>query len=200
MEQVFNEGASLYENGELQEAMVRFERVIQLPDVPENVRRSCLYNVGMANMRLQRFATAITFFEQYIAMPGADAEKGTEKLLEAKRGAGVDVDQSSDQPFPVERAEQIFQQGANFYAAGDFRQAIVRFERVRQLPSVPDNVRQGCLFNIGVSNLRLGRPAVAITYFEQYLNMPGADAEKGNEKLLEARRGAGVPVPATENE
>jgi hypothetical protein len=53
---------------------------------------ACLFNIGAANLRLRRFATAVIYFETYVESPDiADRDRtGAQRLLNtAKRGAGI---------------------------------------------------------------------------------------------------------------
>jgi outer membrane protein assembly factor BamD (BamD/ComL family) len=89
-------------------------------------------------------------------------------------------------------ARTTFEEATRLYEEGQYRRAIIRFERVRQTPGMSDEVRSACLYNIGRANLRLNRFATAIVYLEEYLTMPGADIEDAQVHLREARGGAGV--------
>ena len=73
-------------------AIVLYEKVRQQRDAPEVVKSACLYNIGYANIKLRRFATAIIYFETYIGRPDiTDCERmmAQYRLVEAKRRIGV---------------------------------------------------------------------------------------------------------------
>ncbi len=95
----------------------------------------------------------------------------------------------------IEKARQKFEIAEAYFRRKDFRKAIVMYERVRQMPGLPQQVYRACLFNIGQANIKLRRYATAILYFETYLqsNEISDKNRKWAQGLLEdARRGAGV--------
>ena len=94
-----------------------------------------------------------------------------------------------------EAARRLFDEASAYFTRGDYRRAIIRFERLRQTPGLEDAIVRDVLYNIGVCNLRLERFATAIIYLEQYLTLPGAVEADGAARLAEARRGAGVAEP-----
>ena len=194
-EKTFNEADAAFKNGDYATAIVGFERVRQMPGFSADVKQSLLYNIGMSNLRLHRYATAITYIEQYLAMPGGEhRDFAEENLNEAKRGAGISVEDQPAEKDPV-LAEKTFNQADAFFKNGDYASAIIYFERVRQMPGFSDDVHQSLLYNIGISNLKLRRFATAITYLEQYLAMPGGEhRDFALDSLIEAKRGSGIPV------
>ena len=94
-----------------------------------------------------------------------------------------------------ERARQLWNQASRYIQRGAYRRAIIRFERLRQLPGMTEVDKNKMLYNIGTANLRLRRFATAIFYFETYLKGPGIneqqkiDAEKWMQKAMQ---GAGI--------
>jgi outer membrane protein OmpA-like peptidoglycan-associated protein len=199
-EAMFDQAMALYEAGQYRRAIITFERVRQIEGLPEEVRRDCLYNIGMSNLRLERFATATIYFEQYLTMPGADLEGGERHLQEARQGAGT-AGETPDAglEMSVEQAENLFDQAMGLYESGEYRRAVILFERVRQAEGLSEEVQRDCLYNMGMSNLRLERFATAIIYFEQYLTMTGADVDDGEAHLAEAHQGMASSLPAGGN-
>ncbi len=191
----FSEANDFFKSGDYASAIVGFERVRQMPGFGDDVHQSLLYNIGIANLRLERYATAITYIEQYLAMPGGEhRDFAEENLIEAKRGAGIPVEDQPAEKDPA-LAKRTFNQANDFFKSGDFASAIIYYERVRQMPGFDDDVHQPLLYNIGIANLRLQRYATAITYLEQYLAMPGGDnRDFAEENLIDAKHGAGIPV------
>ncbi|HEY7466172.1 MAG TPA: tetratricopeptide repeat protein, partial [Dehalococcoidia bacterium] len=171
-------------------AIILWERVRQIPGAPDDVRNPILFNIGLANLRLQRYATAIKYFEDYLAVPGGSRQDDAFDFLEEARSkAGVPADASYD----PDEAERVFLDGEAQFNNGNFAMAIILWERVRQIPGAPDDVRNPILFNIGLANLRLQRYATAIKYFEDYLAIPGGSREDDALDFLdEARTKAGV--------
>lgn len=198
----------LYQEGRFRQAIIAFERVRQTPGLPVGFYRSSVFNIGQANLRLSRFATAIVYFELYLSLEGADVELGTRRLAEAQRGAGIPVSAEAPdkegqpdaaQPptapaVPLDRVRKLFDNAMQQHEKGRYRQAIIAFERIRQMRGLPTSFYTHALFNIGQANLRLSRFATAIIYFEQYVRAEGADVEVGRRRLAEAQRGAGTPV------
>jgi len=92
--QLFNRAQEYYQRRSYRKAIILYERARQLAGTPDSAKRACLYNIGMANLKLRRFATAIIYFETFLQSPGitekdrADAQR---RLSEAKRGAGVQL-------------------------------------------------------------------------------------------------------------
>lgn len=94
---------------------------------------------------------------------------------------------------PANQARAVFARAERLFKARAYRKAIILFERVRHMPGVPNPER--LLYNIGLANLKLRRFATAIIYFESFLAHPSisdGDRERAQEKLNEAKRGAGV--------
>jgi hypothetical protein len=92
--QLFNGAMDHYRARRYPRAIILWERVRHLPGVPENLKAACLYNVGQANMRLRRFATAMIYFETYIAGSGVsdkDRADAQARLDAAKRRLGIPV-------------------------------------------------------------------------------------------------------------
>jgi tetratricopeptide (TPR) repeat protein len=90
--QKFERAQSYYQAKDYRKAIVLFERVRQMAGLSPNVYRACLFNIGQANLKLRRFATAILYFETYLqSQEISDKDrKWAQGLLEdAKRGAGV---------------------------------------------------------------------------------------------------------------
>ena len=221
--ELFQEGSELVRQGQLHQAIIRFERARQA----DPSLRNTYWNIAECNLTLGRNATAIIYYEQYMAMPGAEVEAAQERLREARRLAGVAEDtpvtpQTAEEPDgdvpgvgvseePGEeaaptaegeaRARELFREGSELVRQGQLRQAIIRFERARQA----DPSLRNTYWNIAECNMTLGRNATAIIYYEHYMSMPGADTAAAQERLREVRELAGVegetpvtPLPAEE--
>jgi hypothetical protein len=73
-------------------AIIFYEKARHQQGVPEKIKKACLYNIGLANLRLHRFATAIIYFESYLGRAGisnCDRMMAQHRLLKAKRKIGV---------------------------------------------------------------------------------------------------------------
>jgi tetratricopeptide (TPR) repeat protein len=179
-----------YDRGMFAEALAVWERARETPGLTPAVQASMLFNVGMCNLRLERFATAVFFFEEYLESASADVEVGRERLARARAGAGV-----SETGVSERSARSLHERAQQAYEAGDFRRALILWERARHMRGATDELRASFLFNVGMCNLRLERFGSAVAVFEEYLRMPGADQEVGRARLERARAGAGSLTP-----
>lgn len=87
---VFEQAERSYKAGAFRKAIILFERVRHMPGLKRP--QALLYNIGLANLRLKRFATAVIYFENYLRTPGLSANdkaKAQARLSEAKKGAGI---------------------------------------------------------------------------------------------------------------
>lgn len=202
---IFEEGTQFYNDGDYRAAIIRFERARQMPGMSQEGRAKIHFNIGLSNFKLRRFATAVYNFEQYISAGVGSAQEQDEarQMLQRSRdGAGVPAEMSE------EEQRQTFDEAQQYYVSGQFRKAIIRFERVRQAGSLVATSRAMLSFNIGRCNIRLRRFATAIPYFEEYIRSLGHDpnstqtheAAQGNADLREAldflrqaRQEAGMP-------
>ncbi len=199
----------LYDRGRYARAIILMERVRQAELLGPDNLAPLLYNMGMANLKLERYATATLYFERYLDsdLSESDREDGEERLAEARAGVSGDVDAISS-PGSVEspaaegseqadaEARQQFARAERSFAAGRYRQAIILMEDLRHHPSITGENEGRLLYNIGLSNLRLERYATAILYFERYLESEGADESAGQRHLELAQRRAGATRPA----
>ena len=184
------EAERLYAGGLFAEALAVWERARETAGLTPAVEASFLFNIGMCNLRLERFATAVFFFEEYLETPAADVEVGRERLARARAGAGV-----SEEGVSERSARSLHDRAEQAYEAGDFRRALILWERARHQRGATEEHRASFLFNVGMCNLRLERFGSAVAVFEEYLRMPGADQEVGRGRLERARAGAGSLAP-----
>jgi len=198
-----------YRSGLYTRAIILFEQMRNIPGMGDPFYAAVTFNIGVANLRLHRYHTAILYFEQYLRI-GDDRETGQARLDEALRGAGLPVttiEVLGEQGGPTvsagaggEASAELSQLRDEFYSAmndyrsGNYGRAIGKFDRVRLARGASEEVRQAAVFNIGMCNLRMRRYATAVFYFEQALSMGGTDKEGIEERLAEAKRGAGIPV------
>lgn len=180
----------LYNLGLFAEALALWERAREAGGLTQAQEASFLFNIGMCNLRLERFATAVFFFEEYLETPAADVEVGRERLGRARAGAGVFEEGVSERS-----ARSLHDRAEQAYEAGDFRRALILWERARHQRGATEEHRASFLFNVGMCNLRLERFGSAVAVFEEYLRMPGADQEVGRRRLERARAGAGSLAP-----
>lgn len=88
--QLFNRAERFFKAGAYRRAIILYERVRHMPDVPRP--EALLFNIGLANMKLRRFATAIIYFENFLASPRiseSDRKRAQQRLNEARRGIGI---------------------------------------------------------------------------------------------------------------
>lgn len=197
IEVMWNKAINFYIHGNFRQAIILFTKIRQLPGVSEEIISACMYNIGRANFRSGRYATAIPYFEEYIANPLVSEEDragALTQLAEARRRAGIPAE---EQEANLEQAQELFDLSAQFYRDGEWAQAIVYFERLWLIPGLSEEDRSTCAYNIGVCCLNLGRFRAAIAYFESYIRNPAVsddDRAVAYEKLDAARRGVGLPV------
>ncbi len=80
-----------------------------------------------------------------------------------------------------ERASVRFRRGVDFYAAGDFRAALIEFRRANE---IAPNYR--VLYNIGQASFQLHDYAEAKAFFEQYLREGGDEIDEARRAEVEA--------------
>lgn len=86
-----------------------------------------------------------------------------------------------------EEARALFEQGAAEYASGNFEAAVGTFRRAYLLSNRP-----GLLYNIGQSELRLGRDGRALSAFEAYLRSDETAMRSEVEERVRVLRELGV--------
>ncbi|HEY9076524.1 MAG TPA: tetratricopeptide repeat protein [Anaerolineaceae bacterium] len=207
--ELWERATTAYTAGRYQRAIILFERIRNLPGMSEQVIAAMTFNIGVANLRLHRYNTAIIYFEEYLRI-GDDRELGQARLDEARRGAGLPAQREEteggagganvssgaggESAAGLQVLRDTFYSALADYRGGNYGRAIAKFERIRSARGASEEVRQAVVYNIGMCMLRMRRYATAVFYFEQYLNMGGSDRERGEQRLDEAKRGAGIPV------
>lgn len=200
----FSIGAQHFQAGRYRQAAQSFERARQTPGLTTDTHGAILYDLALCNMRLERWATAVMYLEQYLSISGADREAGEAQLELARAGTSGDAsDISEREGIPAEAADadpgsqiahlrQIWEAAGAQFVAGRFRQSIILFEKARQLSD--GQFESEAVYNIGKANLRLRRFSTAIIYFEQAHDLATSDEDRADvhELLNEARRSAGA--------
>ncbi len=206
--QHFDEGLAEYQDGNYRGAIVRFERARQVPGLEENIYHDILFNIGRCNLELERYATAVMYFEEYLERGGTDTERVEPLLQQARAATGQDAEtilnregaaippETDDPAANVNRATALYDQASDLYQRHQYRQAIIIFEQLREMQNVEgvEDIHRTTLFNIARCNLRLRRYATAIIYLEEYLE----DAEDAQDRaqvfdlLIEAQENAGA--------
>jgi tetratricopeptide (TPR) repeat protein len=218
---VFKVASDFYDQEDYRHAIIQFEKARQIPGVTDPGKSACLYNIGMANLKLERYNTAIIYFERDLSTGSEDKTNTQNQLSKAKRLAGIPEGsaketeekqeelnkpkgQGEDQegttggaetslPFDVKQFNRLFETAEANYVSGNYRQAIINYEAARQIPGVTQPGKAACLFNIAVSNMKLKRYNTAIIYLEQLLEIDPTNAAETEKKLKEAKRLAGIP-------
>ncbi len=188
-EALHRQAQRFFEAGDFREALAMWERARETPGKTPAQNAMLLFNIGMCNLRLERFATAVFFFEEFLESPGTNQELGRERLAEARRGAGV-----SERGVSERTARSLHTRAREAFDAGDYARALILWERARHMRGATDAQRAAFLLNVGLSNLRMERFGSAVAALEEYLRMPGADREEGEDALARARAGLGSPV------
>lgn len=183
----YSEAQQLYNAGRLPQAIAAFQRIRSLPGVPDGMQRDCVWNMGLADLQLGRYATAILLFEHYSTLEGADIPGAEARLEQARAGAGV-VGEELD----ADQLARRFAAAVELFERGRHRQALVAFVRIRHLKDLPPEYERDSLYNMGMALLHLQRHASAIPFFEQYSAHEGADPVEAKARLREARQAAGA--------
>ena len=98
-------------------------------------------------------------------------------LLLCARTAHADDDKSKGD---MSRAETEFRKAEDLFAAGQYRDAVERYEKAYELSEIPD-----ILFNIGQCYRNLGDYKSAVDHFERYLEgKPDADNRDAVERTI----------------
>jgi tetratricopeptide (TPR) repeat protein len=88
----FGVAQEYFRSKDYRKAIVVFERVRQMTGLPQKAYLACLFNIGQANIKLRRFATAILYFETYLKsseISEKDRSRVQSLLEDARRGAGI---------------------------------------------------------------------------------------------------------------
>lgn len=90
-EQEFNEGVQMVQTGDYEEAIAVLERARRVPGAPPGGIAVSLFNIGVCNFRLRRYAMAVTYYEMALNT-GARGQRLVEikvALEEARRMADL---------------------------------------------------------------------------------------------------------------
>ena len=192
----WKQAESFFESGEYAPAIVSFERMRRLlhPELAK-WQHSALWNIGLSNFRLERFDSAIVYFQRYLQGEVSDERRGrTERLLaEARQKAGIAP--AGDEPVAKDELDARFAAAEQDFADGRFAQAALQFEGIRQTPGATDSLKIACLWNIGQAHLRLQRFATAIIYFEDYIAAGGSNLDGASRNIEKAAEEGGVRAP-----
>jgi tetratricopeptide (TPR) repeat protein len=190
--QLFEDGARHYSNGHYEQALTLFERARHLGGGSEQAENSLLYNIGRCNLRLQRFATAIHYFEAAVRGKGvepdsaeavaaaaqdADLANYLELLRRARQGAGI----------PWSR--MLFQQMNAMYTAGNYAAALQRLQQIYGSPDLNAVDRNKIVYNLGITNHRMNNFSEAIRYYQECISQGTSEAlsNKARTQIQEAQ-------------
>lgn len=191
---LFHQADEAYRNEEYERAIMLFQQLLHSPGfINETVERksSIAYNIGMASLRLRRVAAANFYFELY-QQYHPDDEVAATRIQEARQGLGMNSREvTSMEGSDTENARRVFRRAMTHFNNGNFITAIILFERSRLLGDLSPEQNAEVLYNIGVANLRLGRHATAITYFQMYRRLHPND-ETAEARIRQAQEGAGI--------
>lgn len=204
--QHFEDGQADYMAQRYDSAIRHFERARQVPTLDAEIYTQLIWNLAMCNFQLERYATAVYYYEMYLSRGVSEADRlAAEGYLEqARTGTADDAERileredasipaaTGDATADAARAEALFDQAVALYMDSQYRQAIIIFEQVREMPDIAEAVRRDVTFNIARCNMRLRRAATAIPYLEEYLRMPGASRAEAVALLTESQEAAGA--------
>ena len=204
------QGERFYQNGNYSRAIVFFQRALHSENVDNSHSAQLLYNIGMCNYRMSRYAAAINFFELYLTHNPGDPT--TQGLLEecrsrsnahnsdgaisgtnryATEGGQTTAENRPESSEAGPTSRDRLQRAERQFSHGDYRSAMYLFEQARQGSNLSASDNADILYNLGMCNLRMRRYGTAITYFEQYLQQnPGN--EEAMRHLETAQRRVGI--------
>jgi tetratricopeptide (TPR) repeat protein len=193
LERRFDAALGLFERGRHRQALVAFERIRGHPDATPELERDCLYNTAMTLLHLQRYASAIPFFEAYATREGADQAEAKARLDDARRAAGAGLEQ--EQPTP-DQLRRRFEAAMTLFEKERYAEAAGAFDGIRRLPGIPDGVRRDVVFNTALALLHMGDKEKAIPLLERYGRMEDADASEAAGLVDQARSATAGEIEA----
>ncbi len=161
-----------------------------------------VFNIGLCNARLRRYATALRYFTAYVELPGARLKKGRRFLnrMQGKLGlSAAGKSPSGRSKISAGESSRRFKKANSLVRAKKYRRAIVAYEKLLNQPGLPEYVRASALLNAGICNYRIGRYPAAIMYYQQHLASTYARKKKGTYLMNKAKRKMGLMVLHTKN-
>lgn len=193
--QTFEDAEQYYASSQFRKAIVRFERVRQAGNLGAASRAILSFNIGLCNIRLRRFATAIPYFEEYIRSLGHDpnstqtheAAQGNADLREA-----LDLLRQARQGAEMPWARLLYYQATEKYEAGNYSEAVTLFQQLMGMPDLDSSQSSMIFYNAGMSLHRLSRFSEAVTYYQRYLTTEPSEQDrvKAEAQIEQARNNA----------
>ncbi|MBW4437985.1 MAG: tetratricopeptide repeat protein [Pleurocapsa minor GSE-CHR-MK-17-07R] len=192
----FESGARMYSQGNYQGAIIVWTQIIDAGNLEDSVRKNLLFNLGQANYRLRRYATAIPFYEQARTLGLTDhLTVLEERLTECRREIGTPMtDGGTVLSLLDEAARDKFFAGNTAYSAGDFAASRARFLEALEL-TTNAGTRGPLHYNIAQSCYRMGNYAEAAEHYREALAAGGINETVARDRLAECEaRLSGEPT------
>lgn len=215
---LFLEAMEAYRTGAYSAAVEGFQRVREMPGLPDEVYACSLWNISQCFLRLGNREAAAEYVRAYLASPGisdadrTEAESVLAEITGGKEGESVagSVEQAptgtaegatptpaEEGPLPTEpvaRGRQLHEQAVRFYGAGNYGEALARFGQIMEISGLPANVYTMTLWNMARCYQGLGNIPMALAMLRGYLAQEGlssADRAEASD-LLRQLAGAGT--------
>lgn len=190
---MFQEGQTLFNNGDYAGAFQIFQQVVQMPDLPESRLPRLYYDMGRAMIHLNQLhsarsylTTALQFAAQQNDMEAH--ERILHDLSNVRTRLGEDTGdapqtEAQEALNEAQNAEgrQLYQEAVEHYNNGEYQEALEKFQRVAGMSGVPENTHIMMLYNIGLIYYQQENHQLTIQYLEEFIQRTGA---------------AGIDVPA----
>lgn len=182
----FDSGASMYSQGNYQGAIIVWTQILEAGNLEDSVRKSLLFNLGQANYRLQRYATAIPYYEQARDLGLTDHMTVLEeRLTECRREIGTPMtDGGTVLSLLDEAARDKFFAANTAYNASDFATARTHFIEALEL-TTNAGTRGPLHFNIAQCSYRMGNYADAAQHYREALALGGVNEAIARNRLAE---------------
>jgi tetratricopeptide (TPR) repeat protein len=193
--QRFDQASTAYSNGDYITAARLFTQILEASSLDAQDRARMEYNIGMCNYRLERYSTAISYYEHALSAGGLDhAEQARQYLTECRNRSGIATSDSGNAlTFVQQEVRERFEAANTAYSNGDYSTALTLFTRMYEQDEMPPEDKGRMLWNMAMCNYRMERWATALFMFRQYQDSGHAErGEELNGKLAECRQHLGI--------
>jgi tetratricopeptide (TPR) repeat protein len=193
--QRFEQGSAAYSNGDYITAARLFTQILEGSSLDAQDRARMEYNVGMCNYRLERYSTAISYYEHALSSGGLEhEEQARQYLTECRNRGGIATSESGEVlNFVQQEVRERFEQANTAYGNGDYSTALTLFTRMYEQDELPPEDKSKMLWNMAMCNYRMERWATALFMFRQYQDSGHAErGEELNQHLSECRQHLGI--------
>lgn len=157
-----------YEARDFRRAIILFERVRHLERLPDETRSMMLFNAGMSNFHLGRYATAQNYLEEYLAEHPDEANEVQPYLSECQAQVGL-TETHEDSSASDDDAQTLFRQGRAAFDASQWQEALTYFRRVMNAQGVSAQIRFTMYHNMAICFRQLNQREEALRYFRFHI-------------------------------